>query len=34
MFNRLKQFRRITARFDKSAKSFAAFLALSRSKDF
>lgn len=28
MFNRLKQFRRIATRFDKTAKSFAAFLAL------
>lgn len=28
MFNRLKQFRRIATRFDKTAKSFTAFLAL------
>lgn len=28
MFNRLKQFSRIATRFDKTAKSFAAFLAL------
>ncbi|SFD38838.1 Transposase, partial [Devosia psychrophila] len=33
MFNRLKQFRRIATRFDKTAKSFAAFLALAGCKD-
>ncbi|MCS6761015.1 MAG: hypothetical protein MO846_02735 [Candidatus Devosia symbiotica] len=32
MFNRLKQFRRIATRFDKTAKSFAAFLALAAAK--
>jgi transposase len=28
MFNRLKQFRRIAARYDKTAKSYLAFLSL------
>jgi transposase len=32
MFNRLKQFRRIATRFDKTAASFAAFLALASTK--
>lgn len=32
MFNRLKQFRRIATRFDKTVKSFAAFLALAAAK--
>ena len=32
MFNRLKQFRRIATRFDKTAKSFAAFLALAAAR--
>ncbi len=32
MFNWLKQFRRIATRFDKTAKSFAAFLALAAAR--
>nr|WP_281032823.1 transposase [Phyllobacterium myrsinacearum] len=32
MFNRLKQFRRIATRFDKTKTSFAAFLALAAAK--
>jgi transposase len=32
MFNKLKQFRRIATRFDKTATSFAAFLALASTK--
>ena len=32
MFNRLKQFRRIATRLDKTAKSFAAFLALAAAR--
>ncbi|MGE4372018.1 MAG: hypothetical protein AB7E29_03795 [Xanthobacter sp.] len=32
MFNRLKQFRRIATRFDKTAKSFVAFLALAAAR--
>ena len=32
MFNRLKQFRRIATRFDKTATSFAAFLALAAAR--
>lgn len=28
MFNRLKQFRRVATRYDKTARSFMAFLAL------
>jgi transposase len=32
MFNRLKQFRRIATRFDKTAKSFSAFLALAAAR--
>jgi transposase len=32
MFNRLKQFRRIATRYDKTRKSFEAFLALAAAK--
>ncbi len=32
MFNRLKQFRRIATRYDKTRKSFAAFLVLAAAK--
>jgi transposase len=32
MFNRLKQFRRIATRYDKTAKSFLAFLCLAAAK--
>jgi transposase len=32
MFNRLKQFRRIATRYDKTQKSFEAFLALAAAK--
>ncbi|UWU12543.1 IS5 family transposase (plasmid) [Sinorhizobium medicae] len=32
MFNRLKQFRRIATRYDKTRKSFSAFLALAAAK--
>jgi transposase len=32
MFNRLKQFRRIATRYDKTAKSFLAFLNLAAAK--
>lgn len=32
MFNRLKQFRRIATRYDKTAKSFLAFLHLAAAK--
>jgi transposase len=32
MFNRLKQFRRIATRYDKSAKSFLGFLCLAAAK--
>ena len=32
MFNRLKQFRRIATRFDKTTISFAAFLALAAAR--
>lgn len=32
MFNRLKQFRRIAMSFDKTARSFTAFLALAAAK--
>ena len=32
MFNRLKQFRRVATRYDKTRKSFSAFLALAAAK--
>jgi len=32
MFNRLQQFRRIATRYDKTRKSFSAFLALAAAK--
>ncbi|MFK4821886.1 IS5/IS1182 family transposase, partial [Ochrobactrum quorumnocens] len=32
MFNRLKQFRRIATRYDKTRKSFEAFLAIAAVK--
>ena len=32
MFNRIKQFRRIATRYDKTAKSFLAFLSLAAVK--
>lgn len=32
MFNRLKQFRRIATRYDKTAKSYLAFLSLAAAK--
>jgi transposase len=32
MFNRLKQFRRIATRYDKTAKSFLAFLCLAAAR--
>ncbi|WP_412548811.1 hypothetical protein [Rhizobium leguminosarum] len=32
MFNRLKQFRRIATRYDKTRKSFEAFLALAAAR--
>jgi transposase len=32
MFNRLKQFRRIATRYDKTARSFLAFLCLAAAK--
>jgi len=32
MFNRLKQFRRIATRYDKTRKSFEAFLSLAAAK--
>jgi hypothetical protein len=32
MFNRLKQFRRVATRYDKTRKSFESFLALAAAK--
>ncbi|WP_244618659.1 hypothetical protein [Rhizobium sp. 18065] len=32
MFNRLKQFRRVATRYEKTRKSFSAFLALAAAK--
>lgn len=32
MFNRIKQFRRIATRYDKTKTSFAAFLAIAATK--